>query len=75
MKMKRIKLSHGSARVSDLISPETIEALNQMSERAFKMETKCTGCDTLESELPELKKNNSNMVACCPDNNYQLNNN
>lgn len=38
--MKRIKLTHGTARVSDNISEQTIEALNKLSEMAYKLEPK-----------------------------------
>ncbi len=49
--MKRIKLTHGTARVEDNISDETIEALNRLSERAFEMKIQednfqcCSNCD------------------------------
>jgi len=36
--MKRVKLKHGSARVEDNCSKETIEALNKLSELAFNKE-------------------------------------
>lgn len=32
---KRIKLTHGSARVDKDVSPETVEALNKLSELAY----------------------------------------
>ena len=38
--MKRIKLTHGSARVDDNCSDETINALNELSKRAFHAESK-----------------------------------
>ena len=41
--MKRIKLTHGSARVSENITDETKEALNKMTELAYKHQTEqCT---------------------------------
>lgn len=41
--MKRIKLTHGTARVSEDISKETIDALNHLVDLAYKHETKqCT---------------------------------
>lgn len=41
--MKRIKLTHGTARVSEDISKETIDALNHLADLAYKHETKqCT---------------------------------
>ena len=38
--MKRIKLTHGSARVSENITEETKEALNKMTELAYKHQAK-----------------------------------
>lgn len=35
--MKRIKLKHGTARVNDNVSEETINALNKLSEVAYNM--------------------------------------
>ena len=37
--MKRIKLTHGSTRVSENITDETKEALNKMTELAYKHQT------------------------------------
>ena len=36
--MKRIKIKHGTARVSNFAPPELIEALNRLAELAYKME-------------------------------------
>jgi len=38
--MKRIKLTHGSARVDDNVSQKTIDALNELSKLAYNHETK-----------------------------------
>jgi hypothetical protein len=38
--MKKIKLTHGSARVSENITDETKEALNKLSELAYNHGTK-----------------------------------
>lgn len=40
-KMKRIKLTHGTARVGKNCSDETIKALNEMSKVAHKMNVDC----------------------------------
>lgn len=41
--MKRIKLTHGTVRVSEDISKETIDALNHLVDLAYKHEAKkCT---------------------------------
>jgi len=37
--MKRVKLTHGSARVADNCSPETLQILDEVSKRAYTMNT------------------------------------
>ena len=44
--MKRVKLTHGSARVEDNVSGETLKALDELSKKAYNMDTikSCVDC-------------------------------
>lgn len=39
-KQKRIKINHGSARVDEDCSPETIDMLNKLADAAYNMDLK-----------------------------------
>ncbi len=62
--MKRIKLTHGTARVADNVKQETIDALNRIVELAYNHDP---------NMLPEQVVSNSvcdNHNRCCSDITY-----
>jgi len=32
---------------------------------------RCTGCGAYEDEMPQMKEQNPNMLACCPDSSFK----
>lgn len=70
--MKRVKLTHGTARVDNNCPPETIKLLNEISEIAYKMETnkkleRGDFCENLTeeqyAELFEIEESKSESLA------------
>lgn len=56
--MKRIKLIHGTARVDDNVSDDVVEALNELSIRAFHQQTnKMKESEKVQLEIDEYLKN------------------
>jgi len=52
---KRVQLTHGSARVDKDCSQETINALDEISKRAYKMEGKSfCKCEKPKYNYPEM---------------------
>jgi hypothetical protein len=64
--MKRVKLKHGSARVSDSCDEKTIKALNKMSELAYTYSplSKLTIEDLVKfnTEIDEAKIKDKNLI-------------
>jgi hypothetical protein len=61
--MKRIILKHGTARVEDNCSNETIEAINKLSELVFNGDC-CSSCKKLLSEIDLKFGKKSKPVLC-----------
>jgi hypothetical protein len=64
--MKRIKLTHGSARVEESVNNDTINALHRLSELAYKAE-RCAHCKKIitETDLKFGKKSDPKLCATC----------